>query len=70
MGNCISKINEDHFFAFEEEMKTDILFSKERQEVPLKCVQRGKKYTGVHSIKKFSETFAPLQRGVWWADLF
>ena len=24
MGNCISKINKDHFFAFQEEMKNDI----------------------------------------------
>ena len=38
MVNCISKINKDHFFAFEEEMKNDIFFSRERQGVSLKCV--------------------------------
>ena len=27
MGNCISKINKDHFFAIEEFMKNDNLFS-------------------------------------------
>ena len=38
MGNCISKINNDHLFAFEEEMKNNILFSREREGVSLKCV--------------------------------
>ena len=28
MGNCISKINKDHFFVYEELMKNKILFSK------------------------------------------
>ena len=31
---------------------------------------RGKKYTGIHSINKYSKTFAPLQTGMWWGDLF
>ena len=36
MGNCISKINKDHFFAFEEEMKkNDFFFFKERQSLAL-----------------------------------
>ena len=36
MGNCFSKINKDHFFAFEEKMKNDITFFKEKG-VSLKC---------------------------------
>ena len=28
MGNCISKINKDYSFAFEEEMKNDTSFFK------------------------------------------
>ena len=31
---------------------------------------RGKKYTGIHSIKKYPKTFAPLQTGMWWRNLF
>ena len=64
MGNCISKINKDQFFAFEEEMKNDIIF------FVIEMCARGKKYTGIHSIKKYSETFAPLQIGMWWRNLF
>ena len=54
MGNCVSKINKDYFFAFEEEMKNDILFSNGMKRPALDMVTRGKAYTGVHSIKKFS----------------
>ena len=36
MGNCFSKINKDHFFAFEEKMKNDITFFK-GEGVSLKC---------------------------------
>ena len=38
MGNYISRISKGHFFAFEEELKNEIFFSKERQEVSSKCV--------------------------------
>ena len=31
---------------------------------------RGKKYTGIHSIKKYSKMFAPLQTVIWWRNLF
>ena len=31
---------------------------------------RGKKYTGIHSIKKYSKKFGPLQAGMWWKNLF
>ena len=30
----------------------------------------GRTYTRIHSMKKYSETFAPLQAGAWWGDLF
>ena len=33
MGNYVSRINKDHFFAFEEKMKNDTSFFKERQGV-------------------------------------
>ena len=60
MGKCISKINKDHFFAFEEEMKNDILFFKGKIRCVIEMCGRGKKYTGIHSIKKYPETFALL----------
>ena len=69
MGNCISKINKDHFFVFEEEMKNDILFFKGKTKCIIEMCPRGKKYTGIHSIKKYSKTFAPLQTGMWWRNL-
>ena len=43
MGNCISKINKDYFFAFEEEMKNDILFFKEKTSCVIEMCARGKK---------------------------
>ena len=70
MGNCISKINKDHFFAFEEKMKNDILFFKGKTTCMIEMCARGKKYTGIHSIKKYSKTFAPLQTGTWCRNLF
>ena len=70
MGNCISKINKVHFFAFVEEMKNDILFFKGKTSGIIEMCTRGKKYTGIHSIKKYSNTFAPLQTGMWCRDLF
>ena len=70
MGNCISKINKDHFFAFEEEIKKMTLFFKGKTRPGLDMVTRGT-YKGSHSIKKFSEimTLAPLQTGSWWRNL-
>ena len=70
MGKCISKINKDHFFAFEEEMKNDILFFKGKIRCVIEMCGRGKKYTGIHSIEKYSETFAPLQTEMWWRIIF
>ena len=70
MGNGISKINKDHFFAFEEKMKNDILFFKGKIRCIIEMCARGKKYTGIHSIKKYSKTFAPLQTWMWWRSLF
>ena len=66
MANCISKINKDHFFAFEEFMKNDILFLKGKARLVLDMGTRGTNM-GVHSIRKLQEimTLAPLQTGVW-----
>ena len=71
MGNCISKINNDHSFVFEEKMKNDIFFLKGKTRSDLKLGARGKTYTGFHSIRTFSEIMmlAPLQIGVWLRDL-
>ena len=41
MGNCISKINKDRFFVYEEYMKNKTSLEKERQAVPLKWVAEG-----------------------------
>ena len=39
MGNCISKINKDHFFYFSNgDEKCHSFFSRERQGVSLQCV--------------------------------
>ena len=65
VANSISKIDKDHFFAFEEEMKNDVLFLKGKTRFIIEMCARGKKYTGIHSIRKYSKTFAPLQTGVW-----
>ena len=69
MGRCISKINRDHLFAFEEFMKNDILFSNRTTRHGLDIVT-SKTYMGIHSIRKISEkiTLAPSQTGVWWRD--
>ena len=66
MGNCILNFNKDHFFAFEELIKNDILFSKGMTWLTLDTVTRGT-YTGCHSITKFSEIMmlTPLQTGAW-----
>ena len=71
MGNCISKINKDHFFAVEEFMKNDIFFPNGTIRYHLDMLYRGT-YTGVYFIKKLPEkvTLAPLQTGAWWRHLF
>ena len=70
MRNSISKINKDNSFAFEDEMENNILFFKGKTRCVTEMSARGKKYTGIHSIKKYVKTFAPLQTGMWWGDLF
>ena len=53
MGNCISKINKDHFFAFEEEIKNDILFFlKARQGLALTCL-----WGNIYGIPYYREVF-------------
>ena len=71
MGNCISKINKDHFFAYKEFIKNDIFFSNGIKRLKLDMVTRGS-YTGAHSMKKIPEkiTPTPLQIGAWWRHLF
>ena len=63
MGNCISKIDKDHIFAFEEFMKNDILFSNGITRFKLEVVTGGR-YMGVHSIKKFPEKITLAYWGV------
>ena len=54
MGNCISKINQDPFFAFEEEMKNDILFFKGETRSVIEMCARGKKiYSGLFHKEVF-----------------
>ena len=67
MGDCISKINKDYFFAFEEEMKYDTSFFKRKARSDLEKATRAKRYTGFHSIKKFSNliTLYPSQTAMW-----
>ena len=69
MGNCISKINKDHFFAFEEEMKNFVLFYKENTWFGLDMLTGGT-YMRLYSIKKYSKMLASSQTGAWWGDLF
>ena len=68
MGNCISKINKDHFFAFEEEMKNKTSFEKGRLRRGLNMITGGT-YMKLYSIKRYSKMLAPLQTGVWWRGL-
>ena len=44
MGNCISKINKDHFLVFEGLMKNDILFSNRLTRLNLEWGTRKNKY--------------------------
>ena len=69
MGNCISKTFKGLFFAFEEGMKSKTSFEKGRVRRGLDMVTGGT-YMKLYSIKKYSKTFAPLQTGMWWRNLF
>ena len=74
MGNCISKINKDHFFFFffvEELMKNEILFSKGIARLVLESGTMVGTYMGAHYLLRFSEimTLASLQTVVWWGVL-
>ena len=69
MGNCISKMNKDHFFAFEEEMKNFAFFFKGDTRFGLDMLTGGT-YMKLCSIKKYSKTLAPLQTGAWWRHPF
>ena len=53
MENCISKVNKDHFFTFEEKMKNDILLFIGKTRCMIEMFARGKKHTGILSIKKY-----------------
>ena len=66
MGNYVSRINKDHFFAFEEKMKNDTSFFKGKTRSDLEKAITGKTNAGFHSIKQFSNTItlAPLQTRV------
>ena len=50
MGNAFSKINKDHFFAYEEFIKNDIFLANGIKRLRLDMVTRGS-YTGTHFIK-------------------
>ena len=69
MGNCISKISKDHLLALEEFMKYKTSFEKGLVRPGLDILTGGT-YRRIHSIKKYSKTFSPLQTGVWWRNLF
>ena len=72
MGNCISKINKDHFFAFEELPKNDILLLGRMMRLALDWGTK-RICMGVYSIKKailYSEKLAPLQTVGWWRNIF
>ena len=58
MGNCISKILKDHFFAFEKGMKNKTSFEKGRVRRGLDMVT-SRTYIKLYSIKKYSKTLAP-----------
>ena len=71
MGNCISKISKDCLLAFVEFIKNKTFFEKGRIRPSLDRLTGGT-YKRIHSIKGPSkkETFAPLQAGMWWRNLF
>ena len=72
MGNNISRILKDPFFAFEELLKNEVLLSGGTMRF---FFHWGTKRicSGVHSIKKallYSEALALLQAGMWWKNIF
>ena len=46
MANCVSKINKDRFFVYEEAMKNNIPLFKGNARAFLEVCVRGKTYTG------------------------
>ena len=50
-------------------MKSKTSFEKGRVRRGLDMVTGGT-YMKLYSIKKYSKTFAPLQTGMWWRNLF
>ena len=71
MGNCLSKISKDRLFGLEKFIKNATFFEKRKVKPSLYRLTGGT-YTRIHSIKGLSkkETFAPLQTGVWWRQVF
>ena len=69
MGNYISKIIKDHFFAFEEFLKENIQMFERNARIFLE-MYAGKTYSGLHSIKKYYniKVLAPLHTRGWWKD--
>ena len=69
MGNCISKINKDRFFDFEESFKNETFFEKGRVR-PVLDIITGGGCTTIHSIERtYSKTLPTLQTGTWWRSL-
>ena len=68
MGNCISKINKDHFFVYEGYVKNNTSLEKGKRRRAIEMGIKGGTYRGAHSLFRFSKimTLAPLQTGVWW----
>ena len=71
MGNCISKISKDNFFAYKEYFKNETSLEKGKIRRGLDMVTGGT-YTRTHSIKGLSkkETLDPIQTGMWWRHFF
>ena len=72
MRSCISRILKDHFFAFEELLKNDVLFSGGMMRLVFEWGNKTR-CTGVHSTKNdvlHSEALASLQVCMWWKNFF
>ena len=67
MGNCISKMNKDRFFAYEKKMKNDILFLKGKTRRAVEMATKGGTHVGAHSLLRFSDimALALIQTGSW-----
>ena len=67
MGNCISKINKDRSFVYEEYLKSKTPLGKGKTRRALDVDTRGGTYMEAHSLLRFTEimTLAPLQTGAW-----